>query len=145
MPFLNWSDRLVVDHPQMDRDHQKLAELLNAVVETLAGGCDLESFDERMDALVKHTLSHFEHEQRLMQASDYPDEQKHLLDHRGLITQVRVFRTAIAEGLMAPGPETLFFLHDWLLAHIGSADRPLADFLRGCGSHVIAARYPAQA
>lgn len=44
-----------------------------------------------LDELVSYTLYHFEHEQGLMNRSDYPDKNNHLARHGDLINKVSAY------------------------------------------------------
>lgn len=129
MPFIEWTEHLTTGHDEIDDDHREILDLVNIVHDTLGKILDLGLFEIHMDALVKRTLSHFEREERLMLSFDYPERDEHTLKHRGLILQVRVFRTAIAEGMLDPAPGALQFLRDWLISHVVGNDLPLASFL----------------
>ena len=85
-----------------------------------------------MDLLIKHTLAHFAYEERLMRETNYPDREAHRLQHRALIMQIRVLRTALIENVLEWNDEVIRLIRDWLLLHMVEADRPLGAHLRNC-------------
>ncbi len=65
-----------------------------------------------------------------MHEMNYRDRQTHQLQHRALIAQIRVLRTAVAKDLLVWNEDMVRLMRDWLLAHIIEADRRLAAYLR---------------
>lgn len=130
MTLIRWSEQLQLGHPLLDEDHREMVRLTNALSDALHGN-DRAAFEARADTLIKHTLAHFDREEQAMIEFGYEDLEQHRLSHRGLIIQIRVFRTAVAEDLLDPGRRMVSFLHDWLIMHILKQDRDLAAFLAG--------------
>ena len=131
MTSIHWSEHLQLHHPMLDHDHHELVRLVNALSDALEEYPDLTLFDTRADELIKHALAHFEREELEMLACGYEHLEQHQLSHRGLIIQVRVFRTAVGEGLLDPGRQMVSFLREWLTVHITEHDSRLAAFLAG--------------
>jgi hemerythrin-like metal-binding protein len=129
MAFIEWTHDLAVGFRSIDQEHRELVALANDLLGTARSHRDITLFELRMDLLIKHALAHFAHEERLMRETKYRDAEPHALQHRSLITQIRVLRTAVHEGLLAWDPEMVRLIRDWLLVHICESDRPLAAYL----------------
>ncbi len=130
MAFMEWHDDLTVGVPKLDQEHRQLVALVGDLFNTADSPRDVALFEWRMDLLIKHTLAHFTSEERLMHETNYRDRQTHQLQHRALIVQIRVLRTAVAEDLLVWNEDMVRLIRDWLLVHIIEADRPLAAYLR---------------
>ena len=95
-----------------------------------AGEVSELSVFRRPGLVTEHTLAHFAYEERLMQERNCPDTEAHQLQHRALIMQIRVLRTALIENVLEWNDEMIRLIRDWLLVHIIEADRPLGAYLR---------------
>jgi hemerythrin len=115
---------------ELDREHRELVALVGDLFTTADSRRDIALFELRMDLLIKHTLAHFACEERLMHETNYSDRQPHQLQHRALIMQIRVLRTAVIEDVCDWNDEMIRLIRDWLLVHIIEADRPFAAYLR---------------
>jgi hemerythrin-like metal-binding protein len=130
MAFIVWNDDLAVGLPKLDQEHRELVALVGDLFNTADSPRDVGLFEWRMDLLIKHTLAHFAFEERLMHETNYRYRQPHQLQHRALIMQIRILRTAVIEDLLDWDDEMIRLIRDWLLVHIIEADRPLAAYLR---------------
>jgi hemerythrin-like metal-binding protein len=130
MAFIVWNDDLAVGSPKLDQEHRELVALVGDLFNTADSPRDVGLFEWRMDLLIKHTLAHFTFEERLMHETNYRYRQPHQLQHRALIMQIRILRTAVIEDLLDWDDEMIRLIRDWLLVHIIEADRPLAAYLR---------------
>jgi hemerythrin len=130
MAFIAWHDDLAVGVSKLDQEHRQLVALVGDLFNTAESSRDVALFEWRMDLLIKHTLAHFAFEERLMHETNYRHRQPHQLQHRALIMQIRILRTAVIEDLLDWDDEMIRLIRDWLLVHIIEADRPLAAYLR---------------
>ena len=130
MAFIAWHDDLAVGLPKLDQKHRELVALVSDLFNTADSPRDVALFEWRMDLLIKHTLAHFAFEERLMHETNYQHRQPHQLQHRALIMQIRILRTAVIEDLLDWDDEMIRLIRDWLLVHLIEADRPLAAYLR---------------
>ena len=129
---MEWNDDLALGVAELDREHRELVALVSDLFITADSRRDVALFEWRMDLLIKHTLAHFAYEERLMQETNYPDKEAHQLQHRALIMQIRVLRTALIENVLEWNDEMIRLIRNWLLVHIIEADRPLGAYLRDC-------------
>ena len=60
-----WSDQLAVQYAPMDATHHEFVELCAAL-----GQADSSNFLERLDAMIAHSVEHFEQENQWMAAFD---------------------------------------------------------------------------
>ncbi|MBF0188925.1 MAG: bacteriohemerythrin, partial [Magnetococcales bacterium] len=127
----NWIDDLMLGHAAMDEDHKRLLNLVNDLglvsqspqARTLLRGI--------LKALVQYTHVHFQREESLMIKYDYPDYEQHRQAHARLITHVADYgeRLENQDDYKALAEEMIDMLKRWLVHHIMTVDRKLAQFL----------------
>ncbi len=120
---LRWSDKLNTGIDLMDRQHQRLVELINQLFQAMKDGGDRMLVGQVVDELVDYTVTHFRAEENLMKKHNYPDFEAHCLIHKNFIDQVAGYATKIKTGDRMPPADVYKFLKDWLVGHIEGQDR----------------------
>ncbi|MGD0960202.1 MAG: hemerythrin domain-containing protein [Methylomonas sp.] len=129
MTLIETSATIIVGHTQIDNDHQDFIRLLNAL--DAAGNAD---FPALFQQLYEHTEQHFEHENRLMQASAFPAAGEHAGEHQRVLGEFKQFKTRIDKGLISFGRSFVRErLPQWLQLHVSSMDSALAAHLNAKG------------
>lgn len=129
---LTWSDRFIVGHPEIDRQHQVLFGIVDrakAVVEHPGEGVDRAGV---VGDLVKYVVQHFRFEEEAMAAAAYPARADHLAAHEAITRTVLLFRECHLGGQESV-EAFADFLSSWVAHHIGDHDRRLAAFLNAAG------------
>ena len=134
MTTLAWSDSLALQHPQMDATHEEFVALLASTEASLAGPepALLASFE----ALVEHTVAHFDQEERWMAATGFAPENCHAFQHQAVlgVMQECAKRAGLAD---APDFEPLRVavgeLAVWFPQHAQMMDAALAQHLEAVG------------
>ena len=132
MAFLDWSPELSVGFEEIDDDHKKLIEMLNALSDaaTEAKGNRADAVvGQVLNELLSYTMWHFRHEERLMQTHGYPDFFEHKTQHGDLGEQATGLQKRFQDGNLDVAGEVLPFLKSWLADHILGTDKKLAAFL----------------
>jgi hemerythrin len=128
-----WRDSLSLDVPAIDADHKHLIELLNRLHYMALAGDDREAVGAVLSELVDYTLAHFEREEALMKASDYPGLAAHVRLHEVLRAQAAHFRDRFRADPRAFDVERFYvFLSDWLTMHILGEDMKLKPWVAKC-------------
>ena len=124
-----WKEEYSVGIEEIDKDHKKLINLLNQFT-TAYDYAMSESYErEALNDLVDYTKYHFEREEALLQANDYPEFEDHKAQHQKMIQQVNDFVNLYnAEGHKAMA-EISDFLSNWLINHIQGSDKEYASHL----------------
>ena len=128
-PPLIWSAAHELGVREIDEQHVGLAAALNELAVALRAG---EDHAAALRELVRCTGFHFAAEERLMALHRYDGAAAHLQAHRQLLREIREFRPD-ADG--ASLGVALRYLQEWLLHHVDSLDRDLAEALRARGVH----------
>lgn len=113
---------------EIDDDHGKLANLFNTLNHSVIEGASTDYIGAILDELIKCTIWHFSHEERLMVKYAYPAMDEHKEEHEDLINSVREFQQKfIQTGKL--DEKDLAFLERWLTEHILVADQRLGAYL----------------
>jgi diguanylate cyclase (GGDEF)-like protein/hemerythrin-like metal-binding protein/PAS domain S-box-containing protein len=131
MLHLDLGPELAVGVPVIDRQHARMALLLNRVADAVKSGQEMVRVTELLDELSSFTRHHFETEQRLMEKHGYPEALAHAQEHRRLLADLLSIRT-LADG--GSRMRTLQSLKDWLVSHISHGDRELGEALVASGA-----------
>jgi hemerythrin len=118
--YLVWSDDLNIGIDVIDRQHQKIIEMINALGE--AQGSSPANTGDVIENLVDYTVSHFAFEESLMEEAGYVFSKAHKRVHEVFIKRVLSIRERFREGEDVAG-ELRDTLGRWLLGHIRSEDR----------------------
>jgi len=114
-----WSAALATGNPVIDRQHEELIMLINALDAAVAAGRDRESLNEAMQRLDAYIVFHFSTEESLMGglvgASDHVVA--HCREHRAFVDEVARQRGDL--------PALVAYLCDWITQHILRTDREL--------------------
>jgi hemerythrin len=122
MPLITWTDTMSVGVARIDKEHQKLIELINLLHSEMSVGKSNQVMDKVLDQLVGYTKSHFATEEALFRTHGYPDAPAHKKEHDGLTKQVLDIQSEFKAGKAFIGASTLNFLRDWLTQHILKVD-----------------------
>jgi len=130
MAMITWKDSYSVHHPDMDRQHKKLAATLNELHDALRQGKGKDQLYATLISLIEYTKKHFRDEEALMERVGFPDLEEHRHKHKILTLQVREFAEQYNAGKKTMTVELMNFLRDWLLDHIGKEDAQYGKHLQ---------------
>jgi hemerythrin len=133
-PFCAWDEGFQVGIHRLDDQHKGLFSTLNRFYGILMSHGDSALIDRELLNLMRQTRVHFEAEEKLMLANDYPGFQLHKEIHDFLLHQLEDVMTLESGDYDQPWIERLEiadFLHAWLTAHIKDEDKKLGNFLQG--------------
>lgn len=121
--YLEWSDRYTTGIEPIDRDHQTLFVMVNALYDAMAMGIEPEPLSVLFARLTEYVNSHFAREEALMRAHGYPDLEAHSEMHRELAATVRRLTGLYEEQPSSVAHEDLMeFLKGWLSHHVLTSD-----------------------
>lgn len=121
MPELSWSTEDLLGEPRLDREHQEMFALTQAVAR--AAPAEAEGLIGRLEDLAR---GHFEAEEARMRELGYYGAAAHRAEHRQLLEQLAALRASIPDPATAGAR-----LADTLLRHIREVDRLFVRFLQG--------------
>lgn len=133
MAVVRWNESLSVHVAEMDRQHQKLIDLINELNDAMGKGKGKEAVGKTITGLIDYTRTHFAAEEKLFGQYGYPDADSQKNMHRKFIDKVVDFKKQIDSGRIGLSIVVIDFLSDWLKNHIQIEDRKYGPFLNGQG------------
>jgi hemerythrin-like metal-binding protein len=131
--YLQWSEAFDIGVPLIDRQHRRLAELLNAVHDSHAKNGSVSSMHLLFNALVRYAEEHFRSEEALMEETRYPDLGRQKREHQRFTFAIFALNQKYEAGDAEAKEETLAFLKTWLLDHILQMDRKMGEHVQERG------------
>lgn len=122
-PLLQWSASFNTGVALMDKQHQRLVDLINQLFECMKNGGDRMLLASVVDELVSYTVTHFRAEEDVMKKHNFPDFDRHRQIHQNFIDQVSIYADKLKSGERLPPADVYNFLKDWLVSHIEKEDR----------------------
>ena len=112
--------------------------LLNDLKAAVRGGAPDSLVYALLNDLVEHTNLHFLSEQIEMKLQAYEAYESHFLEHERLLGEVQNLKRSLASGTVTDKSSLIEALRSWLLVHIQTADKALAEYLRTRAAHQAA-------
>ncbi|HAF14780.1 MAG TPA: hypothetical protein DCK99_14015 [Blastocatellia bacterium] len=113
----------------MDREHAGQLSLLNDLKAAVRSGADDSLVYALLNELVEHTNLHFLSEQLAMRLHAYEGYESHFLEHQRLLVEVQNLQRSLAAGTATDKHSLIEALRSWLVVHIQTADKALAEYL----------------
>lgn len=113
----------------MEREHSHQLMLFNDLKAAIRGGAPDNLVYGLLEQLVEHTNLHFLSEQLTMKLHAYDAFESHLLEHRRLLTELQNLKSNLAVGTPSDKQGFIEALRGWMIAHIETTDKALAEYL----------------
>ncbi|MFZ6759593.1 hemerythrin domain-containing protein [Undibacterium sp. Ji50W] len=119
-----WSDRLSLSYEPMDETHKEFVELCAALSED-----NPDTFLNRLDALIAHSIVHFEQENHWMEETAFPPVGCHRQEHEAVLEVMQEVRRRVALGETDLAARLAEELPLWFEHHVDTMDNMLARFM----------------
>lgn len=119
-----WSDRLSLQYEPMDETHKEFVSLCAAL-----GQGAPEFFLQRLDALITHSVEHFEQENNWMVEHQFPPVGCHVNEHDTILEIMREVRRRVELGELDLADRLAEELPRWFEHHVDTMDNMLAKFM----------------
>ena len=129
MVLIKLEDKLKLDIPEIDSQHESLINLINLLHETMLQGADKATLDGLLSQLLEHTQTHFAYEEVLMSRYNYPEFEAHKSEHKRLMQHLVDLTDRYNNGDLLLSFAIVLELKGWALVHIENSDKPLGTFL----------------
>ena len=129
MDAMEESRELTFGVDSMDREHAGQLGLLNDLKAAVRSGADDSVVYALLNELVEHTNLHFLSEQLAMRLHAYEAYEAHFMEHERLLIEVQNLKRSLAAGTATDKHSLIEALRSWLLVHIQTADKALAEYL----------------
>ena len=133
MALLNWQSNFTVNVCEIDKQHQKLVEMINNLHDGMKAGKGKEVLGDILANLVKYTEFHFKYEEKLFEQYVYPEALAHKRQHSDLVDQVQNYKKSFESGETVLSMEIMSFLKVWLMDHIVGSDKKYSSFFNSRG------------
>lgn len=119
-----WSERLSLSYEPMDDTHKEFVELCAALSED-----NPATFLARLDALIVHSIAHFEQENQWMAESAFPPAGCHRQEHEAVLEVMQEVRRRVELGEADLATRLAEELPLWFEHHVDTMDNMLARFM----------------
>ncbi|MBA3015372.1 MAG: bacteriohemerythrin [Proteobacteria bacterium] len=133
MPIMSWTDTYSVGIAEIDQQHKKLIELINALHDAMAKGQAKTVLGKILSDLITYCASHFALEEKLFDTHGYPDSTDHKDKHHKMTSKVLALQQQFEQGKVTITLDVMDFLQQWLDKHILGTDKKYAPFLNSKG------------
>jgi len=133
MALLEWSDALKVNVAVIDRQHQRLVQMINDLNEAMKKGKGKDILGKILDEMVRYALTHFSTEETYFDRYQYPEAAPHKSEHAAFVNKVKQFKSDFDKNKVGLSIEILNFLSDWLVKHIQGTDKRYGPFFNQKG------------
>ena len=113
----------------MDLEHLRQLSLFNDLKAAVRSGAHDTLVYALLNDLIEHTDLHFLSEQLAMKLHAYEASESHILEHQRLLAEVRNLKHSLTNKTAADKNSLIESLRRWLLIHIETADKALAEYL----------------
>lgn len=135
MRSVTWNDELRVGVSLFDDEHHEMIDLLNDMREQISSNASDVDITEAFKNFVECGVTHFAHEEELMEEWGYPEMNSHKKEHDELLEKVHAIYEQYEDGKKAYSLELVNFLADWMMLHLKSTDRKYVSFFESKGVH----------
>ncbi|WP_299440476.1 bacteriohemerythrin [uncultured Rhodospira sp.] len=123
IPLLEWTERWSVGVPEMDKDHRILINLINQLGQAFRAPESDWVVGSVLNSLWDYAAYHFEREEALLRAANFPGAEEHALRHSTLKNQVREWLDAYQNNPESVTAQDLqASLKSWLVNHVLGED-----------------------
>lgn len=130
-----WTGKLATGVEEIDRQHRELIERANRLVNPPEQEKRGDTVGKTFRFLENYIVEHFEEEERLQRKYGYTGYQEHKRLHEEFMLQFEALRDRSMEEGITPdiSLELSRTVYEWLVEHIGQADRVMAEYIRSKG------------
>lgn len=129
MKRLEWTNKLSLGVPHIDKQHQRLVQLANNLVAAIQTGMAEDILETLFRELREYTMFHFQDEELYMNQIGFPESEAHAKTHEALKKQVKEYQNKLMENRDVSPDSVLKFLKGWLVDHIIYKDLRIARFV----------------
>lgn len=116
-------------HPLLEKEHQQLIDLLDALDNCIAKGGSVNQAYKYLSDFVALAEEHFKNEEEIMEAYKFPEIIDHKKEHADLLEQLFTLKSKLGHGHTPFGTDYMHLLRNWLEVHLFDADDKLEKFL----------------
>lgn len=127
--WVAWDPDLSVGIDVIDEHHRYLFDLTNELFEVVSKKRGAREVARVLKALEQYTDVHFRAEERMMEHHGYSALDRQLHQHHRFEARLREFYVELHDNPLTTQFDVLFYLRDWLVAHISHEDAELRQWV----------------
>ncbi len=133
MPLLIWNETYSVNVAEIDRQHQKLVDIINELFDAMKIGQANTVIEKLLNELHDYTKKHFSYEETYMKKFGFSDLERQEQQHQLFIDKVNDFITQYKANRLSLSLDMMGFLKDWLVNHIVKLDKQYSSLFNENG------------
>lgn len=133
MALIKWDSSMSVNVAEIDRQHQKLIDMINELDDGMRQGKGKDKLASIIGGLASYAQVHFRTEEKYFQQFGYAEAPAHLREHEDFTRKVSDFKAKFDSGKIGLSLEVMSFLSSWLQNHIKNSDMKYAGFFKEKG------------
>jgi hemerythrin len=122
--MMAWEDNFVLGYEPMDAIHREFVECVGNLQR-----CDDTDVPQALERTIEHLQSHFDDENKLMVATDFPPRDCHIDEHTAVLGSAEEVRNAVDRGDYIQARRFAQALADWFPGHATHLDSALAHWM----------------
>jgi hemerythrin-like metal-binding protein len=132
LAYYQWDSSLETGYESIDNQHKQLVSILNALLESCHNGTGREKLEQSLDFLIGYAIKHFNDEEQLQVAYQYPDYDRHKQIHNEFKQTVKDMYERLAKESVSDTmvDEVCVFMGNWVVTHIQGEDFALASYIK---------------
>ena len=140
IPVVFWKDEYTIDDKQIDQQHEHIVALTNALEIAAASGEGAGTADLVLAHLVRFLATHFDTEERAMEAAAYPDLAEHRQQHAQFSRRLAQLVRSVESGELNV-VDCVPVIRDWLHCHLLGSDQRFAFWVRAASNREVPAEH----
>lgn len=134
MNLIKWKEDYSVGVKELDKQHQKLIELINNFNLLVEEHEKLNEIPSLIDKLFDYMEEHLKTEEGYMKKYNYPNYEEHVAEHENFfVNNIKSFRNKSKEKKLISSIEIMDFLTNWFVEHIQITDKEYTKFFNELG------------
>lgn len=128
---MQWREEYSVGIPEIDAQHRSLVDCITVVEQAVGSESRWSAVHSALVVLTKYVEIHFAVEESMLRIHDYPDFDRHVLEHRRFASELSTLKQASLQGDVSD--VMIAFLDGWLNGHILTHDKDYAWYVPRVG------------
>jgi len=123
----NWDEKYSVGIQSIDDQHKELFELLDSLLEAMIHGQGSTATAWIILKLDYFASVHFQKEEFFFQRFNYPDAEKHIMEHNYFLEKISSLKYELKSGNANLALKLFHLLKDWIERHILIVDKQYSE------------------
>jgi hemerythrin len=123
MALIQWNDSLSVGVAEIDKQHQKLVQMINDLHDAMRQAKGSSVLGPLVSGLIDYTNTHFKAEEKYFIRFAYPETEAHKKLHADFVAKVLDFKKKFEANSVGLSMDVMNFLSNWLQSHIKGEDK----------------------